>query len=786
MRTLARKLRTGRVIAAIALVVAASVLAALAVETLDHVGSATGGPAGTGTHPNGTGRPPFGPPPVADPANCTQGTHSIHLAAGSGNQRTAIMTAYSTLGSEGGGTIYLGPGTFTIDQTLNFLQYGNISIQGAGMGATTLALPSDPVGNFLAENGSALGQYDPVTGGPVNGTSANFIEVSGPGPVDNFQLCNLALNAEANNASEAWAGSLVYDMSGGSHHVYSDVAEDGLFGPSTTPNGIHLEPGASSLHIPALGYVIDGLYASDNSLPFENYSDYKGGPNFLNVGPIVNCTMDEVNGIGLVAFEVAPPHGCTSENWAISGHMLIDPGTGGSWGGSVFENITVNTNGTASPNALGISVNNGSGGESSNFTNMRWNFDAFIGTVLGGPNMISVDNSTFWGGIAPTPSQFDGNLVYWADQSVNRLSLPIPTDGTPTGGVSSLLDGNTFIFPNGTNNRDPFLLTVPHNTWADDLVEISGSSSDFLMGGAGVSLSESSSFSQLTYESLGNNSPVDLLLVDVLGSPGFVDLGASVWSLHGVFDDLPVLTPSPPSDVRLLAESPVELSVTWDAAFGPVTNYTVFSGPSMAKLAPAASVGNVTAYTLTGLSPAESVFVSVEAWNGTRPSALASAAFDTTPDWTPDIPTGLTDSGSGPSSVSLNWTAPAAGNVSNYTLLIAGGPAHVDENLSVGVVEHCTVPGLSSATEYAFEVEAWNGSWTKGPSAPIFVNTSAASSPPPSGTAPPGASTPGSMGSHPLSLSDWVGIVEVFGVVLGGVVGPVALLSRLRSAHAAR
>jgi hypothetical protein len=780
-----RRFNTGQALAAVTLVAVATIVASLALYALTSpLAPGSPGPGSPGTHSNGTGRPPFGPAPVANPANCTKGTHFVRLTAGTGDQHAAIISAYDSLGALGGGTLYLGPGTFTVDSTLNFLGYSNISIQGSGMGSTVLSLPPDPVGNFTAVNGTAVGQYNLSTGGPVNGTSANFIEVSGPTPVNNFEMCDLALNAEADNASQAWAGSLLLDMSGGSHHVYSDVAEDGFFGPSTSPNGAHLEPGASSPHTPAVGYVVDGLYASDNTVPFENYTGYKGGPNFLNVGAIVNCTLDQVNGIGLVAFEVAPPHGCTSENWNLSGHLLIDPGTGGSWGGSVFENVTVNTNGTASPNALGISVNNGSGGESSNFTGLRWNDDTFVGTVLGGPNMISVDNSTFWGGIDPTPPEFSDNLVYWADQSTNRLSLPISIGGSPTGGESSVVAGDTFVFPNGTNKRDPFLLTVTHNTWTDDAVAISGVASDYMMGAAALSLSESSTFSQLTYDSLGNDSPTDLLLLDVLGSPGFVDEGAAVWALHSIFDDLPVLTPSPATEVGLSAVTPVSIDVDWNPALGPVSNYTLLTGSSAAALTPDASVGNVTSFALTGLAPNQTVYVAVEAWNSSRPAALSPVAFATTPDWTPGVPSGLSAPGTGPYSVSLTWQSPTIGNVSNYTVLLVTDAGSAHRNISVGVVTNYTVEGLVSGVAYTFEVEAWNGSWTMGPSLPLTVNTtSSGSAPPPAPSAP---ASPGSAGSRALSLNDWVGILEVFAVILAGVVAPLAVLSRVRARRVAR
>ena len=69
----------------------------------------------------------------------------------------------------------------------------------------------------------------------MNGISANLIQVLGAAPINNFALCDLTLDAQANNASEDWSGSLIMDSSGGVHDVYSDIAEVGFFGPSTSP-----------------------------------------------------------------------------------------------------------------------------------------------------------------------------------------------------------------------------------------------------------------------------------------------------------------------------------------------------------------------------------------------------------------------------------------------------------------------------------------------------------------------------------------------------------------------
>jgi hypothetical protein len=514
------------------------------------------------------------PPEVLNPANCTQGNHTIVVPPSAADMHDPLFNDYQTLGQLGGGTIELETGTYVVYETLNFQHYSNVSIQGAGIGKTVLSLPPNPVGRFAADNGSLVGQFNTSGGDPIHGITANFIQVSGGQPVDDFEMCDLTIDAQANNASEDWSGSLVLDSSGGYHHVYTDIAEAGFFGPSTTPNGMHLESSPSG-NAPGVGYVVDHLTASNNSVPFKTFAGYKGGPNFLNVGTIVNCTIYNVSGIGLVAFEVAPPEGCTIENWNISGHILIDPFRGGSWEGTVLGNVTVNVSGTAAPNALSTSVANGTSGGRSNFTALRWDRDRFYGAVLDGVNMVDVENSTFYGGLNSTPARFENNTVVWASTSPNQLSLPIVVRGTPVGGTSASVISDTFVFPSGTRSAVPFRLTAPENLWSDDLVEISGASSAYLLVAPQVGLVRGSLFSDLTYRSLGNLSPATLQLLDLNDSPGFVNYGASVGPLTGIVNNLPpaVTLPAttPPGPSAALIEIVVLTAVPVGAATALVT-----------------------------------------------------------------------------------------------------------------------------------------------------------------------------------------------------------------------
>ncbi|MGP8076443.1 MAG: fibronectin type III domain-containing protein [Thermoplasmata archaeon] len=561
-------------------------------------------------------------------ANCSQGNHTVVVNPGPGDMQNTLLQDFNTLGAAGGGTLELGPGVFHLDETLSLAKYGNTSIQGAGMGITILSLPSSPIGNFTADNGSKVGLFNATLGGPVNGITANLIQVGGA-PIANFEMCDLTLDAEANSANEDWSGSLVIDSSGGVHHVYSDIAEVGFFGPSTTPNGIHLESSPSGI-APAVEYVIDHLVASNNTVPFENYQNFRGGPNFLNVGAIVNCTLDNVVGIGLVAFEVAPPLACLIENWNLRGHVLIDPSLGGTWGGTLFQNVTVEANETAAPNALGISVANGTSPGSSNFTGLRWVGDRFWGTVLNGVNMVDVENSTFYGGLNSTPAVFEGNTVTWASLTPQGLALPIRVEGTPVGGLSSVFTGNTFVFPNGTGNRDPLQLTVPQNTWWNDTVEIAGTTNGYVMSAPGLAIAAYSSFSQITYDSLGNGAPPDLVLFDIVGSPNSSDLGAVVGSLTRVYNDLPFFVPSTPNGLVGVAKGSTEIALSWNASTGTVTNYTIFAGTNASELTASYSAGDATDIVVSGLSPETTYYFAVQAWNVTWASGRSTPVNATT------------------------------------------------------------------------------------------------------------------------------------------------------------
>ena len=695
--------------------------------------------------------------------NCLQGTNTIVLDPTDGDMNAVISSDYQRLGLEGGGTLELGAGTFYINETLVIQKYSNVSIVGAGMGRTVLSLPPGPVGVFKNQNGTPVGLYGT--------TVANFIVVEGPVPIDQFSLCDLTLDAQAVNVSEDWWGSLVFDDSGGNGHAYINVEERNLFGPSPNPNGLHIV--RSPFGPEATNYTIDGLVATNYTVPYENLGlPRQGGADFLGVAGMDDCTITNVTAIGYVEFGLEPSFGCTLSNWLISGHLLIDPPVGGAWGGTTFVNDTFDEWGTAAINSASVCVVNWTGGlGGSNFTGLRFVNDTFDGIVDNAANMVDVEDSQFVGGLESVPSVFDGNLV---QMNSSNATLPIEIGGAPFPTPSVTMIGNSFIFPNGTEKKDPFVLEGPPSVWSNDALSISGMTNGYVLSGPGVTVSTTSSFSGITYESLGNGSPPDLVLFDLVGSPGFQDVGAFIGPLTRVYNDLPLFVPSAPEGLAGIPEGPTEVALSWNASVGPVTNYTILVGSRSTSVDIEFSVGLHTTYVVSGLAPGTANFFSVEAWNFTFRSSVAPPIEISTPpspDFAPGVPTGLTAASVGTSEIGIRWNA-STGNVTNYTVLAWTNASSSISSYSAGKVLDFTVTDLDPGTTYFLAVQAWNFSWTSGPSAAVNATTQPL-------TTPVGP-TP-NVGSSAFTYFDWIVVLGTLSGTSVSVVLPLALISRHRT-----
>lgn len=586
--------------------------------------------------------PDFTPTP-RDPANCSRDGASIWQKPPSNESDTtwSLLNDFETLGKAGGGTLYLSPGRFVLENALDLPGYSNVSIQGAGEGKTILSLPPNPVGKFRGSNGSLLGLYNGTTGKTTDGSTINFIELgqnASQTGVNNFSMCDLSLDAESTGLNETWAGSLIYDQSGGMHHVYSDLAETDFFAPSSEPNGLHiLDYISSSGNVSAERYVVENLRAVDSSYPYVAYDGISAGFNFLNIGGVSHATVDHVTGVGLWEFDGAPDPSSLFENISISGRMLIDPEIGGPWHDSLIENADINVNGTPSPDAMSTSVADHRGNFNSNMTGLRFYNTTFIGTVLGGRNMDNVEDSTFYGGLNSTPPLFENNRVVWINDNASRINLPIRVEGSVVGGSQSTTSNDTFYFPAGTAEypgatsiEDPFSLESPVQHWRNDTFVIGGVARPFLFLAPELDLSSNSTFEKLTYVAADAGSPTEVSLFDLANSSGFADLGAAVDSLSNISNNLP---PGAPAKLEAVDVGSASIRLHWKAPVGEVSGYVIQYGLSPDNLTAGEQVtsGSATSWVAKSLAHSTTYYFEVWAWTaqGQSPAPSNEASAET-------------------------------------------------------------------------------------------------------------------------------------------------------------
>jgi hypothetical protein len=699
---------------------------------------------------------------------------------------TVFLDAYSELGAEGGGTLQLEAGYYQFNETTVFSTYGNISIQGAGIGKTILTPPPSPVGTFRAPNGTLVSTFNTTTGraGAPTFTSANlFTFVS---YIYNFEMCNLTIDVQANNASEDWSGSAIFDTWGGVHHVYSDISLIGFYGPVGNPDGLHIagfdSPGHMGGPYSAMDYVVDDLYATNDSWPSPEHTFLVAGPDYLDTGDVASCTEENISGIGDFEYEVAPSVGCIVANVHNSGPMLIDPASGGSdpsyhvppgsWGGSVFQNVTIDDYDTGGPHALEASVANGTVGGYSDFSSLRWNDDRFYGVVPFGNNMVDVTNSTFRGGINRLPAIFQDNVVTWIPSLWGRdtITMPIVADGGvyTAPGTTSVVSGDTFIFPNVTKSGELLLLDAPNPEWTEDTLEIEGGGSSYVMAAPGAALPTDSTITGLTYEPVGGGAPPNISLLNIRDSPGFTDLGATVGGLTSITDNIPAAAGlfAAPTHLSVTAIGVAKAELRWN---NPLTTrltddhvYVYGSGcsPFIAEYDELAVVASAM---VDSLAWDTQYCFSVSASNASGQSALAypvSAYPLAIPNTPPSVPAFYDPTGS---SVELLWTQGLFGDnstVVNDTVLVGRSCGTWEEIRSTGgAATRYNLTGLTSSVTYCVAVEAWNAS------AGLVGE--------------PGSFTVGSTSgpSGPPTITVWIAIGCVF-VILGVVTIWFAVLKR--------
>jgi len=176
------------------------------------------------------------------------------------------------------------------------------------------------------------------------------------------------------------------------------------------------------------------------------------------------------------------------------------------------------------------------------------------------------------------------------------------------------------------------------------------------------------------------------------------------------------------TDVTSVAAGAMNATVEWTPlTHDAILNYTVAWGTQRgAPTEFASALGSAHSYTITGLAPSTTYYVTVQAWNlHYHGGSGGVSSFATLPE-----ATGLAVTGVGVSYVSLAWSNPLSGTFTNLTVEYGTSPGALSSHQSVGVLSSYTVNGLRPSTRYYFAVVAWNGSVEGVPSNIVNATTS--------------------------------------------------------------
>jgi hypothetical protein len=193
-----------------------------------------------------------------------------------------------------------------------------------------------------------------------------------------------------------------------------------------------------------------------------------------------------------------------------------------------------------------------------------------------------------------------------------------------------------------------------------------------------------------------------------------------------------------PSNLTATAVSNTQINLSWTAGTetgGTVTEYLIerCSGNACSSFT---QIGTSTAttYSNTGLLGSTSYTYRVRATDGANDSGYSNTNSTITPAPTFTPPSNLTTAASGPAQINLSWTAAAetGGTITQYLIERCSGIAcnsFTQVGTSTTTIYHDT--GLLGSTSYSYRVRA-----TDGTNFSAYSNTSAATTPAPTFTAP--------------------------------------------------
>lgn len=227
----------------------------------------------------------------------------------------------------------------------------------------------------------------------------------------------------------------------------------------------------------------------------------------------------------------------------------------------------------------------------------------------------------------------------------------------------------------------------------------------------------------------------------------------------------PGTAPAAPTNLIATANSPISVTLQWIDESTNEDGFKVEQQTSTAWMQIAQLGADVTAKTVTGLSPDTPYSFRVRAYNGDGNSAYSNTASVTTPseDAVPATPTGLTATAESSTSIRLAWTD-ASGNEEGFRIEVQleGGWA------TAGQVPANTTTFLHTQlvpdTQYTYRVHAYNGFGRSSDSNTASARTSSeATASIAVGTA---SGVPGMTVSVPISIATTLTTLTGYGVTV--------------------
>jgi predicted phage tail protein len=175
---------------------------------------------------------------------------------------------------------------------------------------------------------------------------------------------------------------------------------------------------------------------------------------------------------------------------------------------------------------------------------------------------------------------------------------------------------------------------------------------------------------------------------------------------------VPCAVPSPPRNLTAIAGN-ASVALSWeppaDDGGMAVTNYTIYYGTNSGNYTMNMIVGNLTGYTITGLTNGQRYYFAVSAINEVGESEKSNE-FSAVPCTLPSAPKNLT-AVAGNRNVTLTWEPPADNGgaaVTNYTIYYGTSSGNYTNNITVGNITSYTITGLINGQRYYFAVSAFN------------------------------------------------------------------------------